>query len=572
MLERCALVGAAALTIGVIIAAGCTDANDLWGVTAQGQGSAPSGTSTTTTATATNGAGGSAACTTANACPGSDGGCTPRACVDGKCTTNKAAKDTPCTDAAGKFCDGMGSCVECNSDGHCPSTAFCSPDTQACRMKDCKDGKKDNAETDVDCGGPQCDPCDNPKSCAVAKDCKSGFCKPNGGGGGASSSSGSGGSGPGGVCTSCAAHADCSGKPGTYCLNGSCVAQKNPGDLCMASVQCSSSFCVEGVCCDSACATACVSCLAKNSGGKDGSCAAVTLGADPDNECIAQAMSTCGTKGTGCNGDKISPQCVKWDSGTVCLAKVCKDVNTVTAAGTCDGKGTCTPGTNSACTPYKCAGNACLTSCAIDADCAATAYCAATVCTPTKNLGVACGGANQCTSGFCADGVCCSAACNGSCDACTMGLGAPANGTCTVAAVKNGTKAGSCDANNGCANKGCSCNGGGLCKSVNGASCANGATCVSGFCADGVCCNTACSGACDACTVALGAAVNGTCAAKGVKNKVHPNVCDANNFGGSCLGPPCGCSGGAVCRGAPGAPCGANSNCLSNSCNNNMCD
>jgi hypothetical protein len=49
----------------------------------------------------------------------------------------------------------------------------------------------------------------------------------------------------------------------------------------------------------------------------------------------------------------------------------------------------------------------------------------------------------------------------------------------------------------------------------NGAACSSGATCASGFCTDGVCCNTACGGGtsdCQACAVAAGAAVDGTCA------------------------------------------------------------
>ena len=45
-----------------------------------------------------------------------------------------------------------------------------------------------------------------------------------------------------------------------------------------------------------------------------------------------------------------------------------------------------------------------------------------------------------------------------------------------------------------------------------GDSCTLGSECSSGFCADGVCCNTACAaGVCDACSVATGAATNGTC-------------------------------------------------------------
>ncbi|WP_437678241.1 Kelch repeat-containing protein [Sorangium sp. So ce131] len=45
-----------------------------------------------------------------------------------------------------------------------------------------------------------------------------------------------------------------------------------------------------------------------------------------------------------------------------------------------------------------------------------------------------------------------------------------------------------------------------------GAPCASDAACVSGHCVDGVCCNTACAGGCGACTVARGAAADGTCA------------------------------------------------------------
>lgn len=52
---------------------------------------------------------------------------------------------------------------------------------------------------------------------------------------------------------------------------------------------------------------------------------------------------------------------------------------------------------------------------------------------------------------------------------------------------------------------------------ANGTSCASAAACLSGFCVDGVCCDTACgdgaSDDCRACSVAAGAAMNGTCGA-----------------------------------------------------------
>src|SRR5262249_46200150 len=49
---------------------------------------------------------------------------------------------------------------------------------------------------------------------------------------------------------------------------------------------------------------------------------------------------------------------------------------------------------------------------------------------------------------------------------------------------------------------------------ANGTACTSDCGCASGFCVDGDCCNTDCRGsfhACQACSIAAGAAVNGTC-------------------------------------------------------------
>lgn len=40
----------------------------------------------------------------------------------------------------------------------------------------CKDGKRDGAETDVDCGGPTCAPCANGRACVVSRDCAALVC------------------------------------------------------------------------------------------------------------------------------------------------------------------------------------------------------------------------------------------------------------------------------------------------------------------------------------------------------------------------------------------------------------
>ncbi len=71
-----------------------------------------------------------------------------------------------------------------------------------------------------------------------------------------------------------------------------------------------------------------------------------------------------------------------------------------------------------------------------------------------------------------------------------------------------------------------------LIRSANGDTCTSGASCASGFCSDGVCCNTACgSGAadCQACSVASGAVVDGTCGAyvAGTVCRADLGLCDS---------------------------------------------
>src|SRR6185436_7583668 len=95
------------------------------------------------------------------------------------------------------------------------------------------------------------------------------------------------------------------------------------------------------------------------------------------------------------------------------------------AIGTCTVVATSDPGAGPACVfPFVCDGvdAACPTSCASDAACALTYYCApGGTCQPRKALGVACNlladckepGCRECTSTNCVDGLCCDTACNG---------------------------------------------------------------------------------------------------------------------------------------------------------------
>ena len=96
----------------------------------------------------------------------------------------------------------------------------------------------------------------------------------------------------------------------------------------------------------------------------------------------------------------------------------------------------------------------------------------------------------------------------------------------------------------------------------NGDACTTNADCASGFCTDGVCCDTACGGGdpsdCQACSVAAGAAVDGTCAprAAGIVCREAAGACDVAE---TCTGSSAACpadvltAAGTVCHAAAGA-------------------
>ncbi len=107
----------------------------------------------------------------------------------------------------------------------------------------------------------------------------------------------------------------------------------------------------------------------------------------------------------------------------------------------------------------------------------------------------------------------------------------------------------------------------------NGNACTTNAECASGFCTDGVCCDTACGGGdandCQACSVAAGAAVDGTCAprAAGIVCREAAGACDVAE---RCTGSSAACpsdvftAAGTVCRAAAGA-CDVAERCTGNS-------
>lgn len=125
------------------------------------------------------------------------------------------------------------------------------------------------------------------------------------------------------------------------------------GDACGSGDECDSGFCVDDVCCDTACDGACGSCLAADTGGTDGTC-----GPLPADTACREADGTCDVA-EACNGTALN-----------CPSNAFA------------------PSTSPLCAPFTCPGNAgaCETTCASSADCAPGAMCNQAACVVAKRM------------------------------------------------------------------------------------------------------------------------------------------------------------------------------------------
>jgi hypothetical protein len=324
-----------------------------------------------------------------------------------------APAGTACTESGGKLCDGLGECVECLGDGDCGAEQIC--DDNACVAEHCVNGQKDVNETGVDCGGPDCNSCQNGQPCNSFSDCDSMFCNEMM------------------VCMACTMQSECSVIGGHYCDpavdDGTCVPEKMLNETCADAVECDSGNCVDGVCCDSACDGTCQTCS-----GVMGQCSAVAMGSDPDNECAPSGP--CGSTGEGCNGSSTNPGCIVEASGTAC-GDSCT-MGTANVGGTCDGMGSCTGGSQQSCAPFACDGDVCGSSCSGDGDCASSAYCdyqsACVTCGAVNNTNpnVTTCGQGDCMIVDCPAGAPCEVNCSGNGACSTVTVNCPAGFDCTV--------------------------------------------------------------------------------------------------------------------------------------------
>ena len=482
-----------------------------------------------------------------------DNQCVPETCSD--TMLNAGETDVDC----GGPCQGCDTNENCSVDGDCyhgicGGNGKC--DAPACNdmVKNGGDYLADNGETDVDCGGPCGSTCGPMKNCEVDGDCTGMACTGAGGtcvpncldevNNNAETDVDCG----GGTCGGCAVNKDCDGLD-TNCVGTAfcnvmtdlCAAKKPNGDACAGTNQCTSGFCVDGVCCDVACGGTCASC---NLPTLAGVCSNIQLGQDPDDECdgnggadVCDGSAACGeANGSACttNGECASGTCVDdFCCNSACdgLCEACSNTKTGAANGAC----MFVPNNLDP-----------------DTECTASLACNGSgQCQPKLAQGSACTVGQECQTNFCADGVCCNGACGATCQACTAAKkGTGADGLCGNIAVGQ-------DPDNECLGLlACS---GGACQPpfANGTACNAGVECNSGFCVDSVCCNSACNGVdCEACDVTDNV---GVCSPV-LAGDDPDNDCNAGD-------PELFCNGAGACGlGAAGAPCLNNAGCASNNC------
>ncbi len=278
-------------------------------------------------------------------------------------------------------------------------------------------------------------------------------------GGGATSSNG-GASGSGG---SRASNGGLSGSGGSRASTGGApptdagTQPPQPNQACTIAAQCASGFCVDGVCCDTACDGACVSCAQT---GKVGTCSAVKNAAD--DACTGDSMCD----GAGACKKALGKICSSPDQ---CVSGHCID-------GVCCGTASC----GSACQSCSVAG--------FEGTCAPVArFVERDGCSGTKSCnglgecrgksGSMCASAADCVTVNCVDGVCCNTACDGLCVSCNQ---AQSPGTCLpITGGPDPSPATPCGGVNICAVGG---DGQPACKLKSGRTCSANADCASGTC------------------------------------------------------------------------------------------
>jgi hypothetical protein len=278
---------------------------------------------------------------------------------------------------------------------------------------------------------------------------------------------------------------------------------KRDGAICSVAADCTSGFCADGVCCNEGCGGACESCALPNS---TGLCAGYDANTDPEMECggaVATSGGSPGAAGGGAgtggaggasavDGSEINSP----DGGAVTMPEKC--------AGSCDGHRACA---------YPAAGSGC-----------GDSFCN----THREIASFTCDGKGNCQVDL---SSCVDYACN------------PATAECRTqcAAHTECVQSDYCSGLNQCVH-----------KKKDSLTCAADAECVTGHCASGVCCNTACDapaicntpGAVGLCTCP------GVTCATGIACQVYYQDADVDGYGNR-AGTIAAATAKAACAGAP---------------------
>jgi len=382
------------------------------------------------------------------------------------------------------------------------------------------------------------------------------------------------------------------------------------GNSCQKTSDCSMGFCVDGICCTSACMDTCQVCKVSSSIGK---CQLVGAGSqDTVATTTCTGSSACDGKGNCIASGANAQQC---STGTSCGSGICADglcCNTTctgtcmacnvtgklgtcsnlpqwtqdsnatskcTGNKTCDGLGTCklsngqkcssaSQCTSGNCVDGRCCDTACTTTCSACNITGKLGTCSLlanmktdTYAAVTCSNGKACDGKGACyvvcegkicTTNLCVDGKCCDTACTGTCTACNV---KSSEGKCSNLPKwsKDVNASTTCTGGN-------ACDGQGTCKKIDGQKCSSAIDCVSGYCVDGRCCNSTCTGTCKSCAVMSN---EGTCTnvPKWKQDSNALQTCTGNNT----------CDGKGACRFKNGQTCTSGSQCTSGHCKDGYC-
>lgn len=222
--------------------------------------------------------------------------CTAELCISGTPHYEDEQVNTPC--GADWWCDGLGTCVECNDAAQCdvpPKCVLATCNAHACGTTNAPDGTPTGEQIDGDCklevcdgqGGTRQEPQDTDLP-VDGNECTDDLC--NGGvpsnpptPPGSDCTLGGTVCDGAGHCVQCTLDIHCAANQ--YCQGFQCLLDKITGSTCTRNAMCLTGYCSDGYCCNGRCDAFCYACSNAKTGYPNGQCQQIKPKTDPDNEC-----------------------------------------------------------------------------------------------------------------------------------------------------------------------------------------------------------------------------------------------------------------------------------------------